>query len=155
MYSIVLESYAHDADRIALLGSFVIMRSTALFARSRIHTFMTPSGDGARYARCLPSGESLGETFVGLPNRTSRGMSSSDVVVARACVVDDDDDDERRRSGGVDERMGDVVLGIVIGGGAMMKDDVVSGGRNRMRTVVPRSRTEENDSLVSRCSISP
>ena len=83
MYSIVLESYAHDAERMALLGSFVIMRSPQPPpARSRTQTFMTPSGDGARYDKYAPSGESLGETFSGLPKRTSRGMSSSEVVRA-------------------------------------------------------------------------
>ena len=83
MYSIVLESYAHDAERMALLGSFVIMRSPPPPpAKSRTQTFMTPSGEGARYDRYAPSGESLGETFSGLPKRTSRGMSSSEVVRA-------------------------------------------------------------------------
>jgi hypothetical protein len=43
---------------------------------------MTPSGDGARYERYAPSGESFGEVFSGLPKRTSRGMSSSEVVRA-------------------------------------------------------------------------
>ena len=86
MYSIVVESYAHVAERMALLGSFVIMRSPQPPppppAKSRTQTFMTPSGEGARYDRYAPSGESLGETFSGLPKRTSRGMSSSEVVRA-------------------------------------------------------------------------
>ena len=36
--------------------------------------------DGARYAKYLPSGDNVGEMFSGLPNNTSRGISSSDVV---------------------------------------------------------------------------
>jgi len=36
--------------------------------------------DGARYAKYLPSGDNVGEIFSGLPNNTSRGISSSDVV---------------------------------------------------------------------------
>jgi len=36
--------------------------------------------DGAKYAKYLPSGDNTGEIFSGLPNNTSRGISSSDVV---------------------------------------------------------------------------
>ena len=36
--------------------------------------------DGAKYAKYLPSGDNIGEMFSGLPNNTSRGISSSDVV---------------------------------------------------------------------------
>lgn len=36
--------------------------------------------DGAKYAKYLPSGDNIGEIFSGLPNNTSRGISSSDVV---------------------------------------------------------------------------
>jgi hypothetical protein len=39
------------------------------------------SWSGARYAKYFPSGEIVGEAYVGLPKRTERGMISSDVVV--------------------------------------------------------------------------
>jgi hypothetical protein len=42
--------------------------------------FITPSGDGAKYAKCDPSGDNNGEVFSGFPNNISRGISSSDVV---------------------------------------------------------------------------
>lgn len=47
-----------------------------------MNMFITPSGDGAKYAKCDPSGDNNGEVFSGLPNSISRGISSSDVVRA-------------------------------------------------------------------------
>lgn len=44
--------------------------------------FITPSGEGARYASCEPSGDRIGDVFSGLPKSTSLGMSSSEVVRA-------------------------------------------------------------------------
>ena len=83
-YNTVRESYAHDNDLIARLGSLVIIRSVVLFAfgtlKSRMNIFITPPLDGERYARYFPSGDSNGDVFSGLPNSTSRGMSSSEVV---------------------------------------------------------------------------
>ena len=62
----------------------VIIRSVVLSAfgtlKSRMNIFITPSGDGERYARYFPSGDSNGDVFSGFPNSTSRGMSSSEVV---------------------------------------------------------------------------
>lgn len=70
---------------MARLGELVIIRpDTKPFSSDEkldlINIFMTPSGDGARYAKCFPSGESKGDVFSGLPKRIWRGMSSSDVV---------------------------------------------------------------------------
>lgn len=73
---------------MARLGSLVIMRSFFLslepyelsICKSRMKMFMTPSGEGAKYAKYFPSGERIGDVFSGLPNRIDRGMSSSEVV---------------------------------------------------------------------------
>ena len=81
---------------MARFGSLVIIRSYFFLAsplvvvavvvagccldKSRSQMFITPSGEGARYARYLPSGDRSGDVFSGLPKRISRGMSSSEVV---------------------------------------------------------------------------
>ena len=81
---------------MARFGSLVIIRSYFFLAsplvvvavvvagccldKSRSQMFITPSGEGARYARYLPSGDRSGDVFSGLPNKISRGMSSSEVV---------------------------------------------------------------------------
>jgi hypothetical protein len=51
------------------------------------NTFKTPSGDGAKNDRYFPFGERAGEAYLGFPKRTSRGMSSSDVVMAESRVL--------------------------------------------------------------------
>ncbi len=51
--------------------------------------FMTPFGEGAKYAKYFPLGERIGDVFSGFPKRIERGMSSSEVVAREDEVADE------------------------------------------------------------------